>query len=1342
MKQIVLSFFALLLVLPLCAQSSPCFSMYISTEAATPGETVCLDVAAEGADNLLGFQYTMRWDPAALRFDRLENFNLPSLGASAFGTQPSAVDNGRLPVTWFDASLSGVDLSGGQVVYSVCFEVLGSPDSLRAVYFDRSPTSIEFVNANTELIENYSLVNGGAYTGAGTAPAITAACITPPDCQGGSGSIDISVAGGQPPYAFDWKKSTVTVSTSEDLTGDIGGRYRVEVANQQGVATSALFSVVPQGLPYIGNWQIDDVSCGSANDGSISVSIPGGPGTASLLWSNGSATNQAHGLAPGLHTLELSDGDGCSYVEFYTVGLDDGLTIEAGVEDAACNADNGSISPTITYNAGTTIDYSWSHGETSLTADSLAPGFYTLSVTSSNGCSATQTYEVQRSSQLDYIFDITHPACGGADGSIDLLMPNPGPYTFVWSTGEATEDIAGLAPGVYHLTVTTQDGSCSATRAFTLQETNIETYYDYECAGGAGAYTADISCTVASGGTPPFTFDWNTGQSDTGASTSAISGVDGAGAYAVTITDAAGCVQEVDTLQPDCSQSAQFLTAYSYECMFFGDGSSLADVTLVVWAGGVPPYTFEWSNGEVDVDSLYSVNESLANGAYTVTITDANGLTHYPGPAVVDCAPAPQDYDVGSSYECTYFPSEDSVSLDVSTVVWAGPPPPYTFTWSTGEVQTDSISSTITVSAPGIYSVTISDANGNTHVETVATADCSQPASRLAIEEAAALPGEIVCVEVSAAGFQGLDSLLLAIQWNPGFLTLDHVAPGLISSGFNLAAAADGIFQLDWSSGGQALDISGEQALFELCFQVQAPSGYSIPVNFHTTLQAPEAYAVNGQPIDATWQNGAVLADTDAPGDAVLLNVESAVADPGSAVCLDITTANFTDVLGVQFSLRWDSASLRFDSLVPGDLPNLAPATHFNLGDAGSGLIRFAWLQIPLVPVSLPDGAALFTLCFTAAGTPGTSTVAISSVPTLVEVSDNDGVLPVVINNGDVTILQAEVWPGDTDADGAVSHYDLLNIGLAYGASGPPRPNASISWEQQPAPGWQQATPLSQVDYKHIDTDGDGLIGAADTLAIVQNWGLQARGERGPQPAVEFARQINTVLYVRPDTVVLGEPAVFDVILGDETSPAENIYGLAFTIAYDTAAVEPGSAAMAFGNSWIGQQNQDLLALSRDRYDNGRIDVALTRTDGQNVSGQGAIAQLHITIQDVIFRGGGVYEMTLGIEDVRLINSAEEWAEVVAQSSTIAIGDVTSSSEIAEKQASLRVYPVPARGQAFIYSPQHPVRRLEVMGPDGRSLLRADNTAEFSVAGLPAGPYFLRVWTDAGVQVRRIVVVR
>ncbi|MCB0552314.1 MAG: T9SS type A sorting domain-containing protein, partial [Phaeodactylibacter sp.] len=211
-------------------------------------------------------------------------------------------------------------------------------------------------------------------------------------------------------------------------------------------------------------------------------------------------------------------------------------------------------------------------------------------------------------------------------------------------------------------------------------------------------------------------------------------------------------------------------------------------------------------------------------------------------------------------------------------------------------------------------------------------------------------------------------------------------------------------------------------------------------------------------------------------------------------------------------------------------------------------------------------------------------------------------------------------------------------------------------------------------------------------------------------------------------------------MLGEAGHPAEEVYGLAFTIVYDTAAVEPGTTFASFGNSWMGQLYTNLLGLNRDRYEDGRIDVALTRIDGENISGYGPIAQLHITIQDVIFMRSADYEMFFQIENVRLINKMEDFLPVQSPQTIALVEDAVSSTAKLEVADGVEVFPVPAREVVYLRSPESPIQAAELLSLDGRSLARFQQPKEIPLAGLPDGAYLLRVWTERGLSVHRVVV--
>jgi hypothetical protein len=80
------------------------------------------------------------------------------------------------------------------------------------------------------------------------------------------------------------------------------------------------------------------------------------------------------------------------------------------------------------------------------------------------------------------------------------------------------------------------------------------------------------------------------------------------------------------------------------------------------------------------------------------------------------------------------------------------------------------------------------------------------------------------------------------------------------------------------------------------------------------------------------------------------------------------------------------------------------------------------------------------------------------------------------------------IWAGDTNFDGIVNMEDLLPIGLCMGEVGIPRQDVNLSaqWYGQYGDDW---SPYAPMDLKHLDTDGDSIITALDTVAINNFYG-------------------------------------------------------------------------------------------------------------------------------------------------------------------------------------------------------------------------------------------------------------
>jgi|GEM_PF-3076325 len=132
--------------------------------------------------------------------------------------------------------------------------------------------------------------------------------------------------------------------------------------------------------------------------------------------------------------------------------------------------------------------FAWSTGDEGLSISDLAAGDYTFTVTDACGVSTMETVSVPDgpapSQIVTTISDnaVVHPTdCGddsiesnnsGSDGQISLgVSSGTPPFTMVWSTGDTTAFLSGLAAGDYTVTVYDGCGNPPAVETFTLTAT-------------------------------------------------------------------------------------------------------------------------------------------------------------------------------------------------------------------------------------------------------------------------------------------------------------------------------------------------------------------------------------------------------------------------------------------------------------------------------------------------------------------------------------------------------------------------------------------------------------------------------------------------------------------------------------------------------------------------------------------------------------------------------------------------------------------------------------------------------------------------------------------------------
>ncbi|MDA8581804.1 HYR domain-containing protein [Schleiferiaceae bacterium] len=242
----------------------------------------------------------------------------------------------------------------------------------------------------------------------------------------------------------------------------------------------------------------------------------------------------------GLDTLGNLDSTAITV----TVGTGPNGVIQAttATTDALCFGQaNGTASLTAVGGAGP-YTYTWTTLDTTANIGNLLAGTYFYDVSDSNGCVASGSITIGEPASMAISTIVSNyngygvSAEGATDGTIDLTVTGGvQPMTYDWNNGYATtEDLAGLAEGLYFVIATDSNG-CSVTDTVVLTEPD---YFDAEATALSNNICPNESngsvYVAYSGGVAPITLSWSTG-----AATDTLTGLT-SGWYFITAVDANG----------------------------------------------------------------------------------------------------------------------------------------------------------------------------------------------------------------------------------------------------------------------------------------------------------------------------------------------------------------------------------------------------------------------------------------------------------------------------------------------------------------------------------------------------------------------------------------------------------------------------------------------------------------------------------------------------------------------------------------------------------------------------------------------------------------------------------
>lgn len=254
-----------------------------------------------------------------------------------------------------------------------------------------------------------------------------------------------------------------------------------------------------------------------------------------------------------------------------------------------------------------------------------------------------------------------------------------------------------------------------------------------------------------------------------------------------------------------------------------------------------------------------------------------------------------------------------------------------------------------------------------------------------------------ICLPVTAENFEDIIGLQFNVQYNPDSLQFVEVRnfnlPELSVNDFGLPGFSnnpEGLIRLAWVEPLlNPVSLDDNTVLFELCF-----SANNTPGNARVNIEEAEAVDFDERILAPATQSGVVTIslNPNEPTDTATLrlNITSGMVEEGESICLSVQAEEFENIVGIQLEINYDPNDLIYESVGNFNLNGLSLNNFGEPGFGGNspGTLLWAWTSPDLSPISLPDGSALFDICFTAGDNPGPTTVSFTN-PLVIDGDDN-----------------------------------------------------------------------------------------------------------------------------------------------------------------------------------------------------------------------------------------------------------------------------------------------------------------------------------------------------------------
>lgn len=450
--------------------------------------------------------------------------------------------------------------------------------------------------------------------------------VTNESCPGSQdGSIELTVNSDSPVTQVTWSNGANSLNI-DDLSSGI---YSCTISTSMGC------QLVTEGISVESEATLDynliiesNPTCSGISDGVVRVEAMFGTAPYNISWSDGSSGPLNSNVDGTMYSITITDDSNCTLIDSFIVDpLNNIELIDLGIEPVSCNGDSdGSIQVEASGGIEPYL-YSWNNGRSGNLITGLTTGFYSVTVTDQNDCfTVLDSIEITEPTPLQIdLIQLDDINCnGGSSGKIKVQVSGGNsPYEYRWSNGLRTAEIKNLKAGSYNITINDANGCIIERKGLNLVQSSpiniqLDSINHLRCIGSENGYLQ----VLTTGGHPPYNYNWNISDGNTGQNESIANLTQGR--YSLTVQDIYSCksrVMSYELLNQNESLNSSLIQIDFINC--FGDSSA---TIVAVLNEAALPVNYNWSSGISRTNNRLSDTLSfLSAGIYNLTITDDEG---------------------------------------------------------------------------------------------------------------------------------------------------------------------------------------------------------------------------------------------------------------------------------------------------------------------------------------------------------------------------------------------------------------------------------------------------------------------------------------------------------------------------------------------------------------------------------------------------------------------------------------------------------------------------------------------------------------------------------------------